>query len=908
MEVTHTPKRFRYPSSSEVFWNPGKRPRRAPFTDAELDSINSALLECARVFAACIAPGAPPKLLVSSFLPILLDTLGAHGEHRSRYITTDAFKALPMEKQDEWIHAADHAIRSNDYRDLLTHHALLKPSAPERTKVVDNTGVVNRQISATELSWNCPFEGDAVTALLNHVRYHHQSSHDRRYYGSFFSIVQSSGMGKSRVLDELSKTRFVIPMNLRHRDTTGYPPADHKLREFLLGDMDDPNLSYNRMLCFLQSLLETANQVAKALLGSSHPDSYVALAAAFRQYMTDGQSMASAGAERIKFYDDVVTAAQELLKQLKATGELIDRRQPTPKKSGGLTAFDKLNNTLQVLLSSFACPTDPSALKEPLVFLAFDECHTLTAPFAHNVLADGEPRGLPGSPFSQLRRALRSLDSSKDSATVRPFSFFLSTTGKISQVADPRSTDPSGRVANGVLQIIPPFIDLGFDQWMKANKIKEGITTITDVSNISAMANFGRPLFGSRFAQEMETEWDLMNFAQGKLLNDMNLPIKTPNGSNDWKTPLKDLDKKLACISRRLPVDFYSVTSTARKAEERQVEGHMRVCLRIENDGEGLTTVSPSEPLLSEAAARLARESMISSCELLKEILDGFSVNKGDRGEFICMQLLLDARDTAVYGDQYVIESNTPLVFTVSDFFKALFVQDICNHLPSRATASDMGKPFKDVFANSKMNFNHFIKVHQYAAIQSPYLVGFTARSAAVLCANNQAGIDGMNTFVYWDLILRRFNIGFILWQSKNDPKYKADPDLALFHNMDPYKLGILRKGDPPTPIIRIVFALASPKTTFQHIQYNDSTGPSDFTTFDYWCAGIDDTVFLPGSDWKENQPKWNHLLQASRPWQKLYSTQDPVASQLRRAANPLAATDTGHYSNWMEFKPELKK
>jgi hypothetical protein len=34
-------------------------------------------------------------------------------------------------------------------------------------------------------------------------------------YARFLAIVQSSGMGKSRMIDEFSKTHFVIPFNLR---------------------------------------------------------------------------------------------------------------------------------------------------------------------------------------------------------------------------------------------------------------------------------------------------------------------------------------------------------------------------------------------------------------------------------------------------------------------------------------------------------------------------------------------------------------------------------------------------------------------------------------------------------------------------------------------------------------------
>jgi len=40
-------------------------------------------------------------------------------------------------------------------------------------------------------------------------------------YANYLAIVQSSGLGKSRTVDEMSKRHFVIPMNLRAAGSTG---------------------------------------------------------------------------------------------------------------------------------------------------------------------------------------------------------------------------------------------------------------------------------------------------------------------------------------------------------------------------------------------------------------------------------------------------------------------------------------------------------------------------------------------------------------------------------------------------------------------------------------------------------------------------------------------------------------
>ena len=45
-------------------------------------------------------------------------------------------------------------------------------------------------------------------------------------YALYCSIIQSSGMGKSRLLDQLSKTYFMIPINLRNASADGLSYCD----------------------------------------------------------------------------------------------------------------------------------------------------------------------------------------------------------------------------------------------------------------------------------------------------------------------------------------------------------------------------------------------------------------------------------------------------------------------------------------------------------------------------------------------------------------------------------------------------------------------------------------------------------------------------------------------------------
>jgi hypothetical protein len=61
-------------------------------------------------------------------------------------------------------------------------------------------------------SWDVAYVGEAADLLYDHIVTY---SKDTDSYARYTSIVQSSGMGKSRAVDEFSKRHLVIPLNLR---------------------------------------------------------------------------------------------------------------------------------------------------------------------------------------------------------------------------------------------------------------------------------------------------------------------------------------------------------------------------------------------------------------------------------------------------------------------------------------------------------------------------------------------------------------------------------------------------------------------------------------------------------------------------------------------------------------------
>ncbi|KAG9082082.1 hypothetical protein FRC06_005231 [Ceratobasidium sp. 370] len=77
------------------------------------------------------------------------------------------------------------------------------------------------QLGATKRAWEVPFVGPAAQSLKEAIDYMNTKRHDANY-ANFLPIVQGSGMGKSRTVDELARRVFMLPFNLRPAaDQTG---------------------------------------------------------------------------------------------------------------------------------------------------------------------------------------------------------------------------------------------------------------------------------------------------------------------------------------------------------------------------------------------------------------------------------------------------------------------------------------------------------------------------------------------------------------------------------------------------------------------------------------------------------------------------------------------------------------
>ena len=175
---------------------------------------------------------------------------------------------------------------------------------------------------ASERSWNEQYVGQAWKVLERKV---HDAMQEELEYVRFFNVMQSSGMGKSRLVDEYSKHHIVIPLCLREDDETGelscnlaesltpssgFPPADSRVRDFLCPDDQSYDDSLRAAHAFLFALFQVATRyfqdIDKYLVEIPEISSSTSLAQKFRRLMNTFHL-------RHAFYSDVITKAREVL-------------------------------------------------------------------------------------------------------------------------------------------------------------------------------------------------------------------------------------------------------------------------------------------------------------------------------------------------------------------------------------------------------------------------------------------------------------------------------------------------------------------------------------------------------------------------------------------------------------------
>ncbi|KAJ2969382.1 hypothetical protein NUW54_g12977 [Trametes sanguinea] len=163
---------------------------------------------------------------------------------------------------------------------------------------------------AVSAAWQEPYKhtGNMLERVLS-VYMKDTSNH----YARDASITQSSGTGKSRMVDELAKQIFCIPMSLGSK--SAYPPQDIEVVRYFQSSMSgNAGMRAQRIQLFMCALFEIALARVKVIASEydSEDKSLSGLASRFRQLMSDGMEYGQHGQYREEFYSDVCKRATEV--------------------------------------------------------------------------------------------------------------------------------------------------------------------------------------------------------------------------------------------------------------------------------------------------------------------------------------------------------------------------------------------------------------------------------------------------------------------------------------------------------------------------------------------------------------------------------------------------------------------
>ncbi|KAI0308934.1 hypothetical protein OF83DRAFT_138866 [Amylostereum chailletii] len=715
------------------------------------------------------------------------------------------------------------------------------------------------------------FRGDSARLLHDILASYLDSPTGTNFHARYVSHIQSSGTGKSRGHDELAKDILYIPLNLAASRTSRFPPADHEMAAWiknlpkgyfntvyaeqrfqgffyglftvtvrrLSAIQADPELDIpSRHIEDIERDVVEAENPPIGLTIEDEPDvratlfRLARLARAFRGKLAEGCVFDKHREYRRSFYEEVQTEAKKFIEssELARKGAMMSSVDTYDPNGDVMRAAE----TLHKFLDPLGVCNERGSNKHLLAVISIDEAHELTN------RVGGSGKGDTRTLLSQLRYPLPIIKK------LPFFTVFLSTSGEVHLFSPDPAYNPSDRIRRNKFNQFDPITETGFDEFADKVDVHSGKWTLSRVASTHHIAHLGRSLFAALYdAGSEETKKGMVGWARTKLLG---------------ADPLADqLDgaMKLACLAVRLGLDFKGTRWVEREVERTQVERHVRICLSATAGFHSFTTASASEPLLAEAASNSMAKPSWGAADALLSHMDSSYLDPGDRGEVIAALLLLLARDRASDATHLDLGPDVDLdeegftmkrIVKIPDFLAALLQKNVDQELPATyVNDEDRDISLRDRFKDGNIWFNHFVKLNNFSMLSKEYLARLIARGAAVICANNQRGVDIVIPFLFGN-VLRPDKVSAILIQVKNDKSYTTNVKECLFEAMDPLQLRIVAKDEHAKeakvkPVIRMVFALASSSSG---ISRPSVVSNRKYTAYDIWCAGTSDQTFVP--------------------------------------------------------------
>ncbi|KAH9949216.1 hypothetical protein B0H21DRAFT_820225 [Amylocystis lapponica] len=653
------------------------------------------------------------------------------------------------------------------------------------TRVIIRNEAAQKQ--AIEKAWNIQYQDQIHIHLYEAIN----KMPRNLAYQSMAAIVQSSGTGKSRLVDEQAKLVFTLPFNLRDDEETeqtlAWPLPDPGMKFHLADGAPKQCIEVLQIyyLVFFTTLFETVEKHLRTYVRTKK-ESYEELAMWWREHLRKKVSAHPGITVREWLYSTVIemhnrTRAAALLARRTPTGrqdirsdqtevmegaqsveesvpserpassasnvpsemmELAEEDAPPEEKGSGNDWQSEMTQAqqsagaalLKLLKQLSACVNAPEQDEHVVkLILYFDEAHILTTKPAPPNPDEKKLYDVLCSTLEELRRH-----------SIAAFALFLSTNSSLSRFAPIPTQAASGRARTTAKDLQAPITEIPFD-CSRNFPINWATLTYAEICTVDFMAQFGRPLFWTMLegAQDKsKIRSNIIPLARAKLTSSQN--VNSPYGDGNEETCKRG---RLAVVDLRLCLD-YEPRRVATSEEAALIEHHMRIAYSVPQSREYVHAGYPSEPILAEAAAQqlavYRQDPSGSMPRILMKNLEGGLLNVGERGEVVARALFTMAYDRTVekeHADAGLVKYS--LGCSLVGFIQQLFPENHAELILSSPPCNvDEAVPFREAFKHASVRFTHFDKVADDGCMNTQAMLGAFVRGMAFICRNGAPMID----------------------------------------------------------------------------------------------------------------------------------------------------------------------
>ncbi|KAF8340891.1 hypothetical protein F5887DRAFT_1225901 [Amanita rubescens] len=680
----------------------------------ELEGIDDAELD--QVIVKMLPHFKPDHMDAVGLVALILSQVAGY---LSQYLQ---FQGLPIPEDDplfEELHLlVQTAVKTGQYHRIRRLSFLQKGFLPHIPSTRDGMPSNYPLLPEVRSAWETRYQGSHPQLLFNNIC---NMKNRQNQYSNQVAVIQSSGTGKSRMVDELAKLVFTIPFNLgldQEAAKGAFPVPDRGIRDYLLNvpRRSDFDAKMHYMI-FLGAVFKVIGEELENRIDIGGSDIYdrSSLARWWYNHLTKA---------RTRVYSKIITEAQKTMLKLRGKQRHV-----------GPETYSLHQNHVKPLLESFRKKVKSIIGEEKVVevVIYFDEAHTLlTEKFGD------QAKGPEKNSYDILCWAATFCCEA-------PIVFiFLSTNSSLPHFAVVKAKSTSERISVGKPDLNTPINEISFD--CHPQKVRKGMLSMDETASIPFMARFGRPLFWTM----LESCTDGGDITERKLVGVIELAKRKLLHSTST-TELSD-NAKLAAIDVAITLNYEPRRTWSRALQDTLVASHARIVFAIPKHREYMRTGYPSEPLLAEVANRLLYEEERTSpsfcIETLSQCDENGMLSKGHVGETVARSIMSNAYRRAVAKDATSEPLNFSAGCSLEAFIKELFAEEFANMtLASKPDNVQDGEDFRTTFRNAVVRFTHFITMSIHGGPKKNWAwtnIAWAAfvRSAAIICHATRPTID----------------------------------------------------------------------------------------------------------------------------------------------------------------------